>query len=251
MEHHLVCLLPVRNGEDDLPEWFASVARFADGVVALDDGSTDSTLKVLKTNPLVKIILENPRRPSYHGWDDAANRQRLLEAAASLSPRWVFFLDADERISADDAAALTTFLRTEALPRSAYGFRVHRMIESLESFDKSQFWVFRLFHYHPSQRLPTERLHLVPVPTQIPRQRWFRTTLRIQHVASLTEARRTARFRKYMEADPQHEHQSDYRNLLDPPKDVKPWLTRPPDLAVPFNPERHRRFARHPSSRRP
>src|SRR5690349_2284539 len=110
--HTIVCLLPVRNGEADLPGYFASVARFADAVVALDDGSTDGTRHVLDANPLVNIILENPVRTTYAGWDDAANRNRLLEAAAQLEPAWIMSLDADERIPADDAAVLRTFVET-------------------------------------------------------------------------------------------------------------------------------------------
>jgi glycosyltransferase involved in cell wall biosynthesis len=43
----LVCLLPVRNGADDLPAYLQSVAGFADAVVALDDGSTDTTRELL------------------------------------------------------------------------------------------------------------------------------------------------------------------------------------------------------------
>src|SRR3954462_441992 len=91
----IVCLLPVRNGEADLPGYFASIARFADAVVALDDGSTDGTRRLLRANPLVKLVLENPVRPNYAGWDDAANRNRLLEAAAQLDPAWIMSLDAD------------------------------------------------------------------------------------------------------------------------------------------------------------
>ena len=79
----LVCLLPVRNGEKDLPGYFESVARFADAVIALDDGSTDGTRALLDRHPLVATVLETPPRDSYAGWDDAMNRNRLLEAAAS------------------------------------------------------------------------------------------------------------------------------------------------------------------------
>jgi len=49
--HNLVCLLPARNGESDLPDYFTSVRRFADAVVALDDGSTDGTAALLKARP--------------------------------------------------------------------------------------------------------------------------------------------------------------------------------------------------------
>src|SRR5687768_3353830 len=101
-----LCLVPVRNGADHLPAYLAAAADLCDGVVALDDGSTDETGDILQANPLVKVVLTNPRRDSYAGWDDAANRTRLLEAASELDPRWILFLDADERIDAEDAAAL-------------------------------------------------------------------------------------------------------------------------------------------------
>src|SRR4051794_17563565 len=126
--YEIVCLLPARNEAANLPEYFECVSRFADAVVALDDGSTDNTLEILARQPLVAKLLTNPRRDSYHGWDDAKNRNRLLEACCPLNPKWVLSLDADERIPADDAAAMLDFLRKDALPDAAYGFRVHRMI---------------------------------------------------------------------------------------------------------------------------
>src|SRR5215207_4109597 len=101
----LVCLLPVRNGEADLPGYLEAVEGLADAVVALDDGSTDGTRQILERHPLVKRVLVNPPRADYVGWDDAANRNRLLEAAADLAPDWILSLDADERIPPDDAAA--------------------------------------------------------------------------------------------------------------------------------------------------
>src|SRR5690606_38453550 len=73
----LVTLLPARNAAADLPGYLENVARFSDAVVALDDGSTDDTFDVLAAHPLVKILLRNPRREDYRGWDDAANRNRL------------------------------------------------------------------------------------------------------------------------------------------------------------------------------
>src|SRR6188472_3141216 len=82
----VVCLLPVRNGGDDLPRWFASVERFADAVVALDDGSEDDTAALLDAHPLVQLVLRNPPRSGHAGWDDSANRNRLLAAAGALHP---------------------------------------------------------------------------------------------------------------------------------------------------------------------
>lgn len=242
-EPKLVCLLPVRNGAADLPGYLDSVSRFADTVVALDDGSTDETRARLEADRRVARVLSNPRRETYVGWDDAENRRRLLDAAGMLRPEWVMFLDADERVSPDDAEALRRFVESEALPGVAYGFRVHRMIESLERYDRAALWVYRLFAYQPGQTLPPTKLHLVPIPVQIPRERWIKTTIRIQHLSSLDAVRREARYRKYQEADPGCEYQKDYRHLLDPPRACKAWEPRAPGLPVVKEGARHRRLA--------
>jgi glycosyltransferase involved in cell wall biosynthesis len=228
----LVCLLPVRNGEADLPGYFASVARFADAVVALDDGSTDGTLPLLRANPLVKVVLENPVRPDFVGWDDAANRNRLLAAAAQLEPAWIMSLDADERIPPDDAAVLRAFVETEAIPGLGYGFKVYRMWGDETQFDRAGLWVYRLFAFRPGQRFPDQRLHFAPIPSDIPRERRVRTTIRIQHLGGATEERRRARFEKYRQSDPDNEFQHSYRELLEPGQPPQPWQPRATNLPV-------------------
>lgn len=240
--HNVVCLLPARNCAGDLPGYFESVSRFADAIVALDDGSTDRTRNVLHEHPLVKVLLTNPVRESYVGWDDSGNRNRLLSAVRALRPQWVISLDADERISPDDAQALVEFLKDEASPGVAYGFRVHRMIDNLRTYDENSLWVYRLFSYREGQRFPLTKLHFVPVPTDIPRGHWAKTTFRIQHLSSLTEERRVARYSKYREADPDCLFQDSYQHLLNAPKNIQTWSDRVPGHHVVISKERHERM---------
>ncbi len=234
MSRFLVVLVPARNAAGDLPGLFESIRGLADAVVALDDGSTDGTREVLAAEPLVEVLLTNPRREDYRGWDDAANRNRLLEAAAALEPEWILSLDADERIDAGDAAALRTFLETDALPGCAYGFRHVPMRGDVDHYLPRYQWVYRLFAYQPGQRFPDQRLHFVPVPTSIPRSRWIRTTLRIQHFGGMTSERRLVRFAKYLEADATRAYQSSYTHLLDEPDAaaLRRWEPRPADMPV-------------------
>ncbi|MCU1449626.1 MAG: hypothetical protein JWP02_1796 [Acidimicrobiales bacterium] len=228
----VVCLLPARNCEADLPGWFESVSRFADAVVALDDGSTDDTGHVLEAEPLVKVLLTNVRRESHVGWDDSANRNRLLEAAADLDPYWIVSLDADERIPADDAVALRSFLEHEAQPDHAYAFGVHRMIGDAEHYDRLELFALRAFAYEPGQRFRSSRFHFAPVPTSIPESRWVPTSIRIQHLAAVDEGRRRARWSKYREVDPDRTWEPDYGYTLRPPGNVVPWPPRVPGQAV-------------------
>ncbi|MDP9295411.1 MAG: hypothetical protein M3O88_01780, partial [Actinomycetota bacterium] len=57
--------------------------------------------------PIVRVVLTNPLRHDYRGWDDASNRRMLLSTAGDLRPRLIISLAADERIDASDAAALS------------------------------------------------------------------------------------------------------------------------------------------------
>lgn len=228
----LLVLLPVRNGATDLDRWFASVEQFADGVIALDDGSTDSTLERLRSHPLVLEVLTHPVRQAYEGWDDALNRQRLLEAAQAHAPDWILSLDVDEALHPEDAAALRTFVDRDALEGFAFGLQIFRMVDDELHYDPRGLWIYRLFSYEPGQRFPQRKLHFVPVPTSIPRRRWLRTTLRVQHFGSLTPERRAHRYAKYEEVDPQVVFQDTYEHLLDAPGEVRIWPARDPNQPI-------------------
>jgi glycosyltransferase involved in cell wall biosynthesis len=205
----VVCLLPARSAEHDLPGWFQSVRRFADAVVALDDGSTDGTAAILGLDPLVRILLRNPRRETYAGWDDGANRNRLLAAAADLAPDWIVSLDADERLDAEDATALRRFLERDALPGCAFGLQHFRMWGA-DRFDPDYTWIYRVFAYRPGQSFPAQRLNFYPVPTDIPRAAWLRTTIRVRHLGAADDELVETRNQKYRQADAEaefHDHE--------------------------------------------
>ena len=224
-ELKIACLLPARNASALLPQYFDAVRPFCSLVIALDDGSTDDTASMLSVEPLVKAVITNPQRPTYLGWDDSANRQKLLNACAPFAPKWVLWLDADEFVPDCDVPLLINFLRTMASPTEAYGLEVLRMIGDANHFDKNKLWVFRLFAYRPGYDLPDRKLHFEPIPLQIHRALWRRTRIRIAHLAGLTGALRRARHRKYLEADPNRLWQDSYNELLDPPGHT--WALRP------------------------
>ncbi len=228
----VVCLLPVRNAASALPSYLAAAARFADAVIALDDGSTDDTRAVLRASPLVRILLTNPRRSDARGWNDGANRARLLRAAGALEPDWIVFLDADERIDAGDARALRAFLRRDGLPGCAYGLQHYRMWGH-GAYVPDVRWIYRVFAFARAQRLPRRRLHFNPIPADIPRRAWLRTTIRVQHFGAATRGAIASRRAKYAAADPGRRYGHGPRELdRAPDGPVARWRPRPRSLPV-------------------
>jgi glycosyltransferase involved in cell wall biosynthesis len=228
----LYLLLPVKDGSDYLPLYLKSAAQFADGVIALDDGSTDGTAEILRHEPLVKAYRSHARRTGYGEWNDSLNRNELLFLSESFQPKWAMFLDCDERLEENEGLRLRHFLETEAVTGLAYGFRAIRMVEGDSKFDPNFLWVYRLFSFRPAQRISSKRLHFVPIPTEIPRGRWIKTNFRIKHYGSSSSERREARFRKYREADPKCEFQRSYANILRRPSTLRPWAPMEPGYSA-------------------
>lgn len=227
----LTVLLPVRNAAADLPDYLASVASYADAVVAFDDGSTDDSVAILRAHPIVRVLRTSPVRDTYAGWDDAANRNVTLAAAAELDPRWLLSLDADERIEAAEGATLRRFLETDALPGLAYAFRCFEMRGPGVHLPAAS-WQTRLFAHEPGQRLTRRKLHFEPIPVSIPRSAYVLTTLRFQHWGGATVERRRVRYEKYRLTDPDCRFWPSYLAYLHDAETPVPWVERPADLPV-------------------
>lgn len=105
-------LIPVKDEEEEIVECLES-AKWADEVIVLDNGSTDKTAKLVKSRSWAKYIFEKGG-----GYDTRKNKLRELAKG-----EWLFYLDADERI--------TPLLREELInvaknKRSLGGYAVPR-----------------------------------------------------------------------------------------------------------------------------
>lgn len=106
----LTVAMIVRNAAACVRESLDSIRGIADEIVVLDTGSTDDTLAVAK-----QCGATVHRRP----WDDdfAAARNACL---AKTSGDWILWLDAGERLNAEDSRRLREFLDASADPQHAY-----------------------------------------------------------------------------------------------------------------------------------
>ncbi len=87
----VIGLLHVKNEEDILGKALEASAPLLDGIVALDNGSTDATRGILMANPRILEILSDDGP-----LDDGRFTDRLVRAADKYHPDWYCIFDADE-----------------------------------------------------------------------------------------------------------------------------------------------------------
>src|SRR5438105_10301635 len=93
----ILALLAFHNEMRYLPGFFENVPPQVDGVIALDDGSTDGSGDFVARQRGVLELLRIPSRIP-HVWNESLNRRMLGEAAWRYQPDWLLGIDADDRL---------------------------------------------------------------------------------------------------------------------------------------------------------
>lgn len=202
----LVALLAVRNEMRFLPGYLANVAPQVDGIVALDDGSTDGSAEYLAARPeVLEVVRIAPGRTE---WDEAGNYQRLVRAALRHKPDWLISLDADERLErCFRGRAERTIRRGARLGISAYAVRMLELWGSVEHARVDGLWgkkaPARLFRARVDHVFDQRPLHATKAPLQARFLGSFvRADLLVYHLRMVDPADRAARRERYLAADP-------------------------------------------------
>jgi glycosyltransferase involved in cell wall biosynthesis len=200
-----LALLAVRDGMRYLPGFLRNVAPQVDGIVALDDGSSDESPEVLARHGAVIELLRRPRdRPS---WDEVGNHRSLVAAALRHGAEWILCVDADERLEREfRVRAERVITRGRLLGYSAYAVRLRELWDDPGQYRVDGIWgrkmVARLFRAREDHEFDPALLHGVKAPLQARRRGRFRADLTIYHLAMLRPEDREARRRRYQQADP-------------------------------------------------
>ena len=91
MNPKIVVVYRLKNEEKWIKKSLESVLSFCDSVVILDNNSTDNTVKICKDFLNVNVI-EQPNLP----FDEARDRNTLLQKALELKPDYILSMDGDE-----------------------------------------------------------------------------------------------------------------------------------------------------------
>jgi hypothetical protein len=92
----IACVMQLRNEALHLEGCLSHLREYVDGVVALDDGSTDTTAAILNRDSVVVDCIKKANHEP-HEWNELNNKQLLLKRARQLGFDWVLCCDADER----------------------------------------------------------------------------------------------------------------------------------------------------------
>jgi glycosyltransferase involved in cell wall biosynthesis len=202
----LLALLAARNEMRYLPGYLANVGAQVDGIVALDDASTDATAEFLESREEVLEVVRVSRNGS--SWDEVGNYRRLVRAAMTHRPDWLVSIDADERLECEfRPRAERVIRRGRAMGLSAYAVRMRSLWDSPKQYRVDGLWntrfVARLFKARSDHKFDERELHSVKAPMQARLVRGFALAdLEVYHLRMIRREDREARRRKYELLDP-------------------------------------------------
>jgi hypothetical protein len=197
----------VRDEIRFLPGMLRNVAPQVDGIIALDDGSSDGSDRLLAESPLVLDLLKNlPSRP---GWDEPSNHRRLVEAALRHGADWIIAIDADERLEREfRARAERVIQRGSAIGLTAFGVHFRELWDSPRSFRVDGIWGRktqpRFFRARADHQFDERPMHGAKAPLQGKVRGSFPIAdLIIYHMRMVQRQDREARRLRYERFDPQ------------------------------------------------
>jgi len=211
--HRIIALLAVHDEEANLPGWLANVAPKVDGIVALDDGSTDGSAGILAAHPALLELVRLPARDP-HVWDEPRNRRLLVEAALRHGAEWIVVVDADERLErAFRERAEAEIARAGREGHLAYRVTLRELWNAPDRYRVDGLWGRkhppRLFRARADHRFDDRPFHGYWAPLNSMRDDdCALADVIIYHLRMIHAADRLARRQRYARLDPDNEQQA-------------------------------------------
>ena len=209
----ILALLAFRNEMRYLPDYFRNIAPHVDGVIALDDGSTDGSAEFVSSQPCVLELVRKPARQP-HFWNDGGNHRRVVEASWKHRPDWLVAVDADERVERHfRRRALRIIRRAEKLGHFGLAVRVRELWDRPDHYRTDGIWwdkrSARLFKARLDHEFDPRVLHgsWAPLNSRVGGVHPL-VELNIYHLKMIDQADRLARQQRYTELDPDRQWQS-------------------------------------------
>lgn len=213
-------LVAFRDEERFLPGLLENLEGQVDGLVALDDGSTDRSAEIVGGHPLTVELLRVPAG-THEELEDGRLHRALVEAAWSHEPDWLLGLDADERLERDFRRRANRVIRgAENDGFDAVWVHFRELWDDPLSYRCDGIWGEKrkacLFAARRDHSFDDRRVHAFWASYPPKRGDWPQADLNLYHLRMIAAEDRRQRVARYRRIDPEDRWQTiGYDYLLD------------------------------------
>jgi hypothetical protein len=213
-------LVAFRDEMRYLPGLFENLRNQFDGVIALNDQSTDGSAEFVARQPEVLELLEVPVGAQAE-LEDGKNHRALTEAAWGHGAEWLFGIDADERVEREFRdRAEREIAAAEVAGHDALWVPFRELWDTPDQYRSDGIWGTKrkacLFRSDPGHRFDGRRVHAHWASLPEPPGSWPVADLALYHLRMMHPSDRLARYRRYRRIDPDHQWQTTgYEYLLE------------------------------------
>lgn len=222
MNSKIVVVYRLKNEARWIKKSLESIMDICSEVIILDNGSTDNTLKICKSFSKVIEIIEQPNLP----FDEARDRNTLLQAALRQKPDYILNLDGDEILMPNSKEILEEELKVLYPDEHVFSFQFLYIWNKLDQFRYDgiyeKIWQPRLLRMDGQ---PTNlniqgtdysgNAHAGGIPNNaLGQDTTIRSNVKILHYGYFDEDLRQSKFRFYNELTPNNKEQDQYRHII-------------------------------------
>ncbi len=204
-------LCQAHNEEKFMTGFLDDMAKYFDGIILLDDESTDNTWELANHE---KMLLKVTKKRE--GFNDIQNRNILLDLASFFRTEWLCFMDIDERFD----ERFVNFKQFEDNPKiDVVAFRAvylwnneHTYKGDVPYADDGILKVYRMFRsIGRTQIITNKKLHFVACPYK---GNELYSNILFKDYGSMDKERRKQKYKMYKKEDVQQDLDGDYSYLL-------------------------------------
>ena len=209
--HKKIVLCQAYNEEKLIEGFLTNMASYFDGIILLDDESTDRTWDLAIHD---KILLKVKKKRS--GFNDLENRNILLDLSAFFQSEWFCFMDIDERFD-ERFTNFSEFENNKEIHvvsfRAVYLWNDEQSYKGdIPSSNKGILTVYRMFRPIGHTHINThKKLHFIATPYFT---NTWQSNILFKDYGSMKENDRIRKYERYIQEDQQKGMSSGYDYLL-------------------------------------
>lgn len=195
-------LMIVKNEADILLRSLDSYAKWLDGIVALDNGSTDGSLEILGQHPIVKKLAVDAGE-----FNETRLVPKIIELASDIQADWYVESDADEIFNPD----FRNVMQATPSPFNVIGARLLYMLDDTHYYRERP--VYRIFRKAQFSFGHIRKLHHGKIPIAPHLQRKVFCPFHIKHFQIRSYKQGMCKYNNYVQLDPTNKYQRGYEHL--------------------------------------